>query len=495
MFDFLNPEELSKNTVASDSIDRMVHESILRQSPELRGIREKGSELIKIFPYLQEDVFFSLYKPWPELLVKEKISSEFIFNLKEMEKLLETPSYKELRQYTQLDEFGAGLGSKALLEELCNRLAEDSALNEAAKHVNEAAESQQKAEELQKELDGLQKKSKDFQKIKQEIQQLTQNAEQAAAKAEQMAAALQSQMRRAVTVASEKAVAQCEETEEVLSAWGFNQGQFQQLPFEKKMELVKTLRTQKKFKDMTKLVGRMRNLALASQKAKLDHTRVELHSITSGDDIARALTQELAALCVPALRLDFYRKLHEKRLLQYDLQNHEKMGRGPIICLIDSSGSMSGAKDEWAKAVAMGLFEIALKERRAFSYAVFSSMKDPLITDTFLPGERSPDKILKMVTSFYGGGTNFEKPLKWAVEKIKESAFNKADIVMITDGCCAVGDSFLKELLSAKEEKKFAVYSILIGCASYDLQRWSDQVWNISDLLDDTVAESLYQSI
>jgi uncharacterized protein with von Willebrand factor type A (vWA) domain len=495
MFDFLNPEEPSKNTIANDSIDRMVHESILKQSPDLRAIKEKGSELIKTFPYLQEDIFFSLYKPWPELLDKERISRECSFNRQEMEKLLETPSYKELRQYTQLDEFGSGLGSKALLEELCNRLAEDSVLNETAKQVNKAAQSQQKAEDLQKELEGLQGKSKDSQKIQKEIQQFSQNAEQAAAKAEEMMASAQSQLRRAVTAAAEKAVGECEETEAVLTAWGFNQGQFHQLPFEKKLELVKTLRTQKKFTDMAKLVGRMRNLALASQKAKLDQVRVELHSITTGDDIARALTQELVSLRKPALKLNFYRKLYEKQLLQYDLQYREKLGRGPIVCLIDSSGSMSGAKDEWAKAVAMGLLEIAIKERRAFAYAVFSSMKDPLITDTFMPGERSPEKVLKMVISFYGGGTNFVKPLKWAVEKIKESAFTKADIVMITDGCCSVGDDFLKELLAAKEKKKFAVYSILIGSCSYDLKNWSDQVWNISDLFDDSVAESLYQSI
>lgn len=499
MFDFLNPR-LSKNTIAHDGIDRTIHESILRQSPDLWALNEKGSELLKTFPYLQEDVFFSLFKPWPELLPREQISPECTMNRMEMEKLLETPSYKELRQYTQLDEFGAGLGTKALLEELCNRLNEDAALKEAAEQANQAAEHQQKVNKLQKALDIMESHVNDTsgphaQKLQQQLKQAMQSTQETANKVEQILAGAQSQVRRAITAAAEKAVNECEEVEAVLTAWGFNQGQFQRLPFEKKLELVNILRTQQKFKDMTKLVGRMRNLSMAAQKAKLDHARIELHSITTGDDISRVLTQELVALRKPALKLNLYRKLYEKQLLQYDLSHRDKAGRGPIICLIDSSGSMVGAKDEWAKAVAMGLLEIALKERRAFAYAIFSSAKDPLITDIFLPGDRSPEKILNMVTAYYGGGTDFEKPLAWALETIKESAFKKADIVMITDGECRVSDNFLEKFLEVKKQKDFAVYSILIGHSSHELKKWSNHVYHLYHLYDDSVAEQLYQAI
>ena len=66
---------------------------------------------------------------------------------------------------------------------------------------------------------------------------------------------------------------------------------------------------------MTKLVGRMRRLASASRKAKLEY-RVELHSITQGADINHVLPQELLALRRPVLKLDFYRRLMEKQLFQ-----------------------------------------------------------------------------------------------------------------------------------------------------------------------------------
>lgn len=300
MFEFLN-RRLSKNSIAHDGIDKMVHENIIQQSPDLRELEDAGTELLKTFPFLQEDVFYSLYKPWPEIIPKEDIAPECALNHQEIEKLLEAPSYKDLKQYTQLDEFGAGLGSKALLEELCARLKEDKALQEAAEQVNLAAEHQQKADKLQQQLDEMADGSSSKlplksiqalqQQLEQQIQQAQNAAQQQAEKANQIMAGAQSQLRRAITAAADKAASECEETEIMLYTWGFNEGQFQRLPFEKKVELVKLLREREKFKKMAKLVGRMRNIALASRKTKLDHMHVELHSITAGDDISHVLTQ------------------------------------------------------------------------------------------------------------------------------------------------------------------------------------------------------------
>ena len=102
---------------------------------------------------------------------------------------------------------------------------------------------------------------------------------------------------------------------------------------------------------------------------------------------------------------------------------------------------------------------------------------------------------MKLATEFIGGGTNFEQPLNWAICKLSESKFNKADIVMITDGECSVDDSLLKELLKAKAQKELCIYSILIGGNSQELNRWSDEVWNVAGLLDDRVAKELFQKI
>ena len=453
--------DLLTNSVRHDAFDMLAYEEILYQSKELQNLSKHGVQALNTFAEMAEDVFFSLYKVKPELTPPNELATEYLLNHELMSKLMESQSYQELREYTQLDELGAGLGSKALLENLLKELEQDGDLKEVSNKINDAIKQQvvMPANEVQHILSGI-----------------------------------QSTLRQVVEFATDKAVSEVEEVENIITSWGLNQGEFERLPYDKKLELLQVLRGQQKFRDMTKLVGRMRNLATGSRKSKLEH-RIELHSITQGADLNHVLPQELLALRRPALKLDFYRRMMEKQLLQYDLNHREYMGHGPIIVLIDTSSSMRGGREVWSKGMALGLAEIAEKERRAFSYALFASSRADLITDDFQIGQRSPEKLINLASAFIGGGTDFEQPLRWAIGKLQDSKFNKADIVMITDGECAIGNEFLKEMQKVQEEKQFRIYSILIGSDSSELKRWSDEVWNVTDLLDETIAKELFQKI
>ena len=456
-----NNSTLSRNSVRHDVFDKAAYEEILCQSKELQSLNAQGTQTLNTFAEIAEDVFFALYKVKPELTLANELATEYMLNHELMSKLIESQSYQELREYTQLDELGAGLGSKALLENLLKELEQDGDLKEVSNKINDAIKQQvaMPANEVQHILSGI-----------------------------------QSTLRQVVEFATDKAVAEVEEVENIITSWGLNQGEFERLPYDKKLELLQVLRGQQKFRDMTKFVGRMRNLATGSRKSKLEH-RIELHSITQGADLNHVLPQELLALRRPALKLDFYRRMMEKQLLQYDLNHREYMGHGPIIVLIDTSSSMRGGREVWSKGMALGLAEIAEKERRAFSYALFASSRADLITDDFQIGQRSPEKLINLASAFIGGGTDFEQPLRWAIGKLQDSKFNKADIVMITDGECAIGNEFLKEMQKVQEEKQFRIYSILIGGNQRELKRWSDEVWNLTDLLDETIAKELFQKI
>ncbi|CQR72208.1 hypothetical protein SOV_10490 [Sporomusa ovata DSM 2662] len=455
-----NNSTLSRNSVQYDSFDKAAYEEILRQSKELQSLSAQGTQTLNTFAEIAEDVFFALYKVKPELTPPNELSTEYLLNYELISKLMESQSYQELREYTQLDELGAGLGSKALLENLLKQMEQDGDLKEVSNKINDT---------------------------------LKNKAGIPSDEVHHRVSSLQSKLRQVVELATDKAVTEVEEVEQVITSWGLNQGEFTRLPYEKKLELLHVLRSQQKFKDMSNLVGRMRKLASVSRKAKLEH-RVELHSITQGTDINHVLPQELLALRKPLLKLDFYRRMMEKQLLQYDLNQKEYVGQGPIIALIDTSSSMVGNREHWSKAVALGLAEIAEKERRGFSYALFAS-RAALITDDFQIGQRSPDKVIKLASEFIGGGTNFEQPLQWALDKLRESTFSKADIVMITDGECAVSNEFLTELQKVKEQKECRIYSILIGSNPKELSRWSDAVWSITDLLDETTVQELFQKI
>jgi uncharacterized protein with von Willebrand factor type A (vWA) domain len=476
-----NHRKLLENTIKHDGFDRMAYADIYSQSKDLQEITEQGLQVLKTFTSLGEDVFFSLYKTNPELIEPDVLAQEYLLNFEQMAKLMESPSYQGLRQYTQLDELGAGLGCKALLETLVKQFQEESDLKDAADQVNEAI-----------------RRSKEFHEPDPSLAHFDQTMAAARKEGDHIKVLIdkmQSVLRHAMDFAASHAVGEVEVAESIITSWGFNKGEFARLPYAKKLELLQVLRSQRKFRDMTKFVGRMRNMAVASRKAKLQQ-RVELHAITLGDDINHVLPQELVALRKPVLKLDFYRRLMEKQLLQYDLNHQDPAGQGPIIALIDTSSSMRHENREtWSKAVALGLAEIAEKEKRNFAYALFASKRDELITDEFQLGQRSPEKVLRLAESFIGGGTNYEQPFTWAIGKLNESKFNKADIVLITDGEYMLGDAFSEELLKAKQEKQFRIYSILIGGMELELKRWSDEIWHISDLLDDSTVKEVFKKI
>jgi len=307
-----------ENVIVHDAIDKMVFDGLLEQAPALRAVIDKGQKRLGTFAPLSADVFCSLYKPAPEFC--ESVASEYLLNKEELTKMMESSAYKELREYTVLDELGSALGTKALLEGLMKVFREDGDLQEIVDKVNEVKEARQGAEESGGAGQEIAAKMQRVREMTEEIKRLL--------------AAQQSIMRWSMELAAGHAVQEVEAVDEVVTSWGLDKGGFQRLPVDKKLALLAVLKDQKKFKDMGRLVGRMRNIAIASRKLKYQSTKVELHSITTGGDISRLLPQELVSLRKPALKRDFYRRLVEKQLMQYDLQHKEQKGQGPIVCLI-----------------------------------------------------------------------------------------------------------------------------------------------------------------
>ena len=117
-----NNGTLLRNSVRYDAFDMAAYEEILHQSKELQSLSAQGVQTLNTFPELAEDVFFSLYKVRPERMPPNELATEYLLNHELMSKVMESQSYQELREYTQLDELGAGLGSKALLENLLKQL-------------------------------------------------------------------------------------------------------------------------------------------------------------------------------------------------------------------------------------------------------------------------------------------------------------------------------------------------------------------------------------
>ena len=182
----------------------------------------------------------------------------------------------------------------------------------------------------------------------------------------------------------------------------------------------------------------------------------------------------------------FAKKLAEKSLMQFELNRTPPKEQGPIVMLLDSSGSMSsGDADVWAAAVCLAFLEIAHKQRRAFAIVHFGD--SVLRVDEFKAGNAEVERIIEAVSFFAAdGGTNFVKPLDKAVEIInKNSTFTDADIVMITDGQSGVGEKWLSGWWKSKLELGFDCYSILVGnhISMRINELFSDEVVHLNEVL------------
>ncbi len=240
-------------------------------------------------------------------------------------------------------------------------------------------------------------------------------------------------------------------------------------------------------------IGRMRNLARARQGGALRHLRDELHSVTQGDDLGRVLPAELANLRSPMRRLDFGRRLLEHQLLQYEVRPVPRYQMGPIVALLDASGSMSGEPLEWAAAVGLAFADTARRQKRDFAACYFDTRV--LQEFRFPKGKLTPQEILGFATQGAGGGTSYDAALGWGLGVLQEQTFRTADLVLITDGECDVDAGTLAALAHLRRTQGLRVFSILIGGTPQTLTTFSDRVWAVGAPDDEAAGDVFAEMI
>jgi uncharacterized protein with von Willebrand factor type A (vWA) domain len=252
-----------------------------------------------------------------------------------------------------------------------------------------------------------------------------------------------------------------------------------------RIALAKRIRRNAQLKELADKVGRFVRLAMAEQAQKIVHGVDEVHDVELGDDIHRVLPSELMLLADEELEVLFLLKFVDRKLLQYMLRGTEKVARGAIICMIDSSGSMMGSRETWAKAVGIALLHIAAKQGRDFYGIIFSSYHDPLIEFHFKKGIATPSEVLDFAEASYHGGTDFQMPINRSIEilqkQLNDDNAQKGDLVMVTDGEAPVSEEWLDRYRNSKDELGFRMYSCLIGVHSDTLNTLSDQIYNITE--------------
>lgn len=502
------PEFNLKSVLNTDSFDRSIYRELRESSKTLQKIDEEGSKDYAAFSHLLGDTWAGLFKNLPEInpICPKGVEA----NQAIMEHVLQNPEFQALREHTKLDELASALGASQLSNELNNIIRQNKGAQEAQ---GQAQEQREKAEQAQNAAETLQeaaqmaadpqKKKSLLDQAKKELSKMKSAEKKADALSQKAFQTMQDQLSsrdgqdmlsKAIAQAGAKTVEDKKEVDSLLISMGYGTQpeEKQRVPAKDRLALAEALKTRPKFKNITASLGRMQRIANAKQKEKTEDS-VTRTDVDLGNELSDILPSELALLKNPVTRKDFYKKFVQGELLQYSPQGKEKLGKGPIICCIDTSGSMDH-KDVESKAFMLSILMIARKQKRAFACINYSNASD-IKTWVFDKTQKiAPSEIVDMAEFFWSGGTDFESPLNQAVKIIKDyEKFKKADVVFVTDGSCNVSETWVQNFNQLKKEKSFSVISILIGRdQSRTLERFSDKVVNANDFFDEEVSDAAF---
>jgi uncharacterized protein with von Willebrand factor type A (vWA) domain len=499
----------SKHSIKHDKFDLEAFERTLTQSKVLTENRRAGKKEYKEFAELLQDTFSALFKYNPELLKDYMMNPEFLLNREIMKQVFEAPKYKELRALTRLDEVNATIGTEILsdeLKEFVKQIKEQQAalqkLMEAMEKEAQAQAAEKKDEEGEGEEVGSAKISErlSLKEAKKRLEEARKDFQDSVEKKE-----FQQNVHGLVSQAQNVT----QETNDFIEAWGLgSDNNYNKRSYKEKMDLLHRLRNSPKLRMIAKLAGRYKKIAMQRQHQKIKKGTNEIYSIKQGKDLGKVLPSELMKLSDPVTETLFFKDYVEGKILQYETRSKAKQVKGPIVVAMDESYSMDGQPEIWAKAVALGILEIAIAQKRDFAAIHFSGDDNPkrLKVDYFYKEQPyNIEKILEFAEYFDGGGTFFEAPLARARTIISEHAkFTTADLIFITDGEAPIGDKFRDKFNEWVKESKVSIYSILINQGGYSstasLKEFTkkENIFKLTELSQDdqdTLAITIFDSI
>lgn len=249
--------------------------------------------------------------------------------------------------------------------------------------------------------------------------------------------------------------------------------------------LAAQLQNNAQIKELARKMGRNYISEDKKKQAKIPQaSRSEVHGTHRSDDLMRMLPSELVHLEDDTLETLFYAHLLEKNLLTYELSGttwvnreeieSQKKRTGPVVACLDTSGSMQGAPLLKAKALLLAIANILKQEDRSLHVLLFGSSGE--IREFAMDGQNDAVGLLQFLQQGFGGGTDFETPLRHALKIIQQQPnYQKADVLMVSDGDCQLSAQFSAQLQTQKQQLDASIYSVL--CAGHRItDSFSDEV-------------------
>lgn len=258
---------------------------------------------------------------------------------------------------------------------------------------------------------------------------------------------------------------------------------FTKMPTSEIRKRFRRIRENRMLQRICQLAGKYRRFAQSCQRRKVSHGNDEVAGITNGNKVNRLIGSELALLADEELQWEVMRRLLERTARVRSMTRVENIAKGPIVVVVDESGSMAGEPIATAKAIALALYWIARHQKRWICMVGFSGGTQ----GNFLPigtDENRMDELMNWLEHFYSGGTDMNVPLGVLPSRWSEFGLpkGKTDIVMITDAQASVTKELEKRFNVWKKEVDARCQGIVIGEDPGDLARVFDKAARVDDL-------------
>jgi len=208
----------------------------------------------------------------------------------------------------------------------------------------------------------------------------------------------------------------------------------------------------------------------------------ETRGLTRSDDISRMLPAEAAHLSrgrtVRSSKLLFYARLAEKALQSYERDgwsefptriSHDRRevrptaDRGPILLCVDTSGSMRGARETIAKALALECMRAAREQERDCYVFAFSGPSE--VRELELNSDmKSVNNLLDFIETVFNGGSDFNEPVRRCLDRLSDAKWANSDILLVSDGeLRQPGSEVMRKLSGAKDKLSLRMHGLIIG--------------------------------
>lgn len=267
----------------------------------------------------------------------------------------------------------------------------------------------------------------------------------------------------------------------------------------RKLDVFEKIKNNEQLRKIFEQAGKFRRSAQSMQRTKLRRGQGEIGDLGLGGNVRRLVASERMRLgCgIPEVEDMTAMKVLGKTALERKRITPDPIGRGPIVCLCDESGSMRENRIVAAKAMVLALMWIARSQKRTVALCGFRCVGR---WDVYEHDQFDETKLLAWLGSPADGGTTSRALLNETPDMFYAYDWAKdADIIQITDGQMCVSDSDVATFNAWREANDIRHQVIGVGVDSVgELAQTADEVNYVDSLAvgqSNSVVESLFQSI